>query len=429
MKKLFTTLSLFILGLASAHASVFGVKLGSNGTRQASLSFQTKGQTEFKLEVEGAECAEVQKAGKENFFVAKYLAGPLLPSKEYKYKISDASGNVLKEGSLKTKPDFFDKTPPPDFSFAALGQNYDNEKDFDPPFQTPGGEYEIYNAIAEKRPDFAIWMQGASILRPADRDSISGIAARFSHAFSLEEIQKMLGSFPNYAVFNARGAKSADGMSANKHEVRKVFEAFWQNPEGDMPEFKNYSFTYADVEFFVLDDFSARETLDYRSEKPRVLGQKQIKWLMNSLSRSNAKFKVIVMGSPIMNPVESPENFTAAASERKELLDFLLAKKTCGVLCISAGKGYGEVTRMVRAGGYPILDVTVPVLTGRPKNESEKEMNYFRMPNSGTFKRAFCVFKVEGPENSRSIKISFYDSKGEETFTSTVTQEDLYKFE
>ena len=114
--------------------------------------------------------------------------------------------------------------------------------------------------------------------------------------------------------------------------------------------------------------------------------------------------------------------------ERKEIMDFLLAKKIGGIVFLSANKGYGEITRLVRAGAYPIVDATTAPLTNRPAAEIE-ELNYFRMPGSGITKRAFLQVKIDGTENERAISFTFIDSKGKPLFSTSIKEAELYKFE
>ena len=124
---------------------------------------------------------------------------------------------------------------------------------------------------------------------------------------------------------------------------------------------------------------------------------------------------------------EEYENRDAEA-ERKQLMDFLALNKIGGVVMLSANKPYGEITRHVRSNGYPILDVTAGPLTGRPATEIG-EMNYFRMPSSAMLKRSFAQVKIDGAENARVITFTFFDSKGNAGFSTSLKESDLYKFE
>lgn len=202
----------------------------------------------------------------------------------------------------------------------------------------------------------------------------------------------------------------------------------WANPTSGAGGAKSYSFQYADAEFFVLDDCSNRSYLDYRNSRPAYLGERQLEWLMGALQNSKANFKFVVMSSPFANPANSRDNFAFSADERKRLSEFLVFSKIPGIVFLSANKPFGELSRLVRAGGYPIYDLTAGPLTGRPIEEVT-EMNYFRVPSSAITKRSFAIVKIDGPENDRAVTFSFFDSKGAQLFSTTVKLSELKKFD
>ncbi len=344
----------------------------------------------------------------------------LEPNTEYKYVVDGVSG------SFKTKPDYLGRTPPPDFSFVVLGDNYINDEKYDPPFKKNGDEFDIYKSLLATNPTFAIWVGTQNSLRNADIGSKSGIFNRLLQARLSPLMKKLFNTIPNYSVPNADIIPDASSPSASYK--MEAFDKLWANPQGVEKTSRAYSFSYADIDFFVLDDFSNRSNLDYAEDRPRLLGKTQLKWLFTALLNSKATFKFIVMNTPIANPVNGRDNFTFAAEERNALLGFLSDKKIEGVIMLSGKKGYGEITKLVRAGAYPIYEATSAPLTARPSNEVH-EMNYFRVPSSTMLKRAFTQIKIEGAEGSRVAVISFFDSKGKAGFSLSIKESDLRKFE
>ena len=344
----------------------------------------------------------------------------LEPNTEYKYIVNGITG------SFKTKPDYLDRTPPPDFTFVALGNNYINDKKYDLPFKTEGDEYEIFQSVCSTKPAFALWVGTQNVLRNADIGSSTAIFNRLLQARTNEHSKKLFNSTANYGVPNAD--KIADSTSNGAFGKITAFDRLWANPKSTEKTSRAYSFSYADADFFVLDDFSNRTNLDYGDARPKMLGQAQMNWLFNALANSKATFKFIVMNTPIANPVENAENFTFASEERKALLAFLSEKKIEGVLMISGKKGYGEITKLIRAGAYPIYELTTTPLTDRPAKEI-KEMNYFRVPSSATLKRGFSQIKIEGKEGARTVTFTFFNSKGEQGFSHTIKESELKKFE
>ncbi len=344
---------------------------------------------------------------------------------EYQYQVLDTQNKVEVKGKFKTAPDYKDRTPPPDFSFAVLGSNYVNDKPFDVPFRTNGSEYEIFNAVAKAKPNFVVWANGADTLRPADMGSQEAMTYRFSKSRKVAEAQNVLNNFANYGVManQAFGDKNADKFSPTAKNAKTTFKKFWSIPQSN-DDALYYYFSYSDADFFVLDTCSQRSNLDYKEYMPEILGKKQLQWLMANLNNSTAKFKIIVVNSPLTNPVKSKAHFTFAEKERKAILDFLVLKKITGVVVVSANKDFSEITRFVRAGGYPLHEATVGAFTNRPAKEVS-EMNYFRVPNSAITVRSFMLVKIDGAENDRRISMSFINSKGEQLFNLTLKESEL----
>lgn len=267
-------------------------------------------------------------------------------------------------------------------------------------------------------------------LRNADESSESAKFLRGVSARDLGEVKDLISKFPNYGVAarNSFYGKNNDSNSANIADASCAFDMLWANPAARPGGAKAYSFQYADAEFFVLDDCTNRSYLDYRENRPSYLGDAQLNWLMGALQNSKANFKFVVLNSPFANPVATRDNFAFSANERKILSDFLVFAKIPGVVFLSANKPYGELSRLIRAGGYPLYDLTVGPLTGRPVDEIA-EMNYFRVPSSSITKRSFAMVKVDGPEDDRAVTFAFFDSKGGQLFSSTVKLSELKKFE
>lgn len=353
------------------------------------------------------------------------VASNLLPDTKYEYAIKSADGKILTTGSFKTKPDFEGRKPAPDFSFVVFGGCWDNEQVFDPSFRTNGGEYEIFDVALKTSPAFAVWADGATQLRRADEDSKSGIFARYTHARNQKELSNFISNVSNYGVFSKNAVSTKSNISGKtKTNAIDAFTQFWNNPESPSDKSQYYTFEYSDTQFFILDDTSNRNTLDYKENRPSFLADEQLKWLFSALKASTAKFKIVVMNSPVLNPAKTEGNFTNAETERNALLDFCAEQKITGLIFISSGKPYGEITRLVSASSYPLFDVTAGSTTARPV-ESTDELNFFRVPNSGTFTRSFVKVDVSGTENSREIKFTFIDSKGNTGFSQTIKESEL----
>jgi alkaline phosphatase D len=128
-------------------------------------------------------------------------------------------------------------------------------------------------------------------------------------------------------------------------------------------------FSYSDVDFFLTDDRYFRsepEMRDSAEGKPLLsktfFGAVQMGWLQNSLLSSQATFKITVVGSQVLNPLNKGECMQAYPFERCELLDFLGAHKINRVF-------FSPETSIIRSnkGGkarpYPLYEVIISPYT------------------------------------------------------------------
>ena len=176
-----------------------------------------------------------------------------------------------------------------------------------------------------KYPAFMIWLGNNIYLREADWGSRSGMLARYRHNRAQPELQPLMASVPSVATWSSHdfGPPGADRYFLGQNHAREAFRTYWPNPEYGLDEDLGLacSVRWGDAEFFILDDRSFRDLTSLSAERKQILGEAQAKWLLESLKKSTATFKVIVMGSPFLNPVETPEHYSAAKTERDKLLE------------------------------------------------------------------------------------------------------------
>ena len=420
--KTFSTLTIFALATTSAMAIESATLLHTDCT-QANFCVVTKAENQISVNVKNIADGQTisLKVNPTSQKFTKFAVDGLQPNTQYEYELS--AKNKVK-GKFKTSPDFKGRTPPPDFSFVVLGKNYVNDAKFDPPFRTNGGEFEIFEQAFKVSPNFAIWANGADTLRNADVGSESAMLSRFAKSRELKQAQNLLQNVPNYGVMSAEASSVAlpEKHSATAKNAQNAFEKIWTLPQKNAGNY--YSFSYSDADFFVLDTCTARSNLDYNQFVPEILGKEQLNWLMANLAASKANFKFVVLNIPLTNPAKNDKNFTYAPKERKALMDFLTFKKIEGVIVVSANKDCAEVTRFIRAGAYPLVEITAGAFTNRPASDTN-EMNYFRMPNSLTKVRSFVSIKVDGTETDRQATISIINSKGDTLFSTIVKQSEL----
>lgn len=403
--------------------------LASCDMREASIWIMAKPNSKLKISSNGK--TSHMAANGDGIAVARLNA--LKPNTEYACEISYADGKSQSVPvKVKTIPDYEKRTPPPDFKFAVIGKVHTNDAIFDEPFKTPGGEYEIFGAVKNQKPNAVIWANNGASFRTADYGSLSGMKARYRFERANPALKELLACAPNYAVIgeDSYGAPDSDKNLWNKKDSVEAFKSFWSNPSFGIGSRENLAsfFRYGDAEVFLLDDSTMRNNLDHKNSRPEMLGEEQLNWLLASLKKSKAKFKIVVCNSPITNPVEEKGNFAFFKRERKDLLDFINENKIGGVVFVSAKKDYAEITRMVRAGAHDLIEITAGPATARPAKNAT-EVNFFRSIGSLILERSFATISFTGEESDRELKIDFFNSKGENLLSQTIKASELYKFE
>lgn len=408
-----------------------GPMVGAAEMREATLWLQTSESAEVKAfywpkdDPTDRRQTQTVQTRIEQACTATLTAGPLEPGTQYEYAIviNDRPVTLNYPATFQTLPDYKDRTPPPDFKVAVASGNYVNDAPYDPPNRIPGGDYHIYLSILATRPNMMLWLGNHIYLREADWNSRSGILARYTQSRSTPELQPLLASVHHVGIWGEHdfGAPGADKFSIMAPISREAFLNFWPHPPHGLPN-NDGLFTYlrwSDVDFFILDDRTFRNLTPQTDRHREILGETQLKWLIESLRRSQATFKVVVMSSPILNPGDDPRNFSAAPGEREKLLDAIKNHRINGVLFISGGRDHGELTKMVWANAPDMYDATVGVLTGRPASDT-RELNYFRVPGTTVFKRHFALLEFSGPENNRQVTLSYRDADGNVLWTRTL---------
>ena len=306
--------------------------------------------------------------------VARLVADEVAPGRRYGYELWIDGARVERPYPLRfqAKPAlrFFrgaGQAPPaaPTVRVAAGSCYYANDPD-DPQGWNPGGEYAIFEAIRAERPDLMLWLGDNVYMRDVDWTSRTGLIRRYSYTRAVPELQPLLGSVHHYATWDDHdyGPNDSDRSYRDKELSREVFRLFWGNPSHGVEGSPGITtrFTWADVEFFLLDDRWNRSPNLRHTGPRRMLGEAQIEWLIDALAGSSASFKVVVNGGQVLNPARVAETYANFPEEREELLRRIATERVRGVLFLSGDRHFSELSRLERPGSYPLHDFTVSPL-------------------------------------------------------------------
>ncbi|MDH3710051.1 MAG: alkaline phosphatase family protein [Cyclobacteriaceae bacterium] len=317
---------------------------------------------------------------------------------------------------------------PPDFSFALGSCNYINETITDRPGDPYGGGYEIFENIRAQEPDFMVWLGDNVYLREADWNSRRGILERYTHTRSVPEVQPLLGSVHHYAIWDDHdyGPNDSDRSYWNKEITTETFKLFWGNPNYNVTGAGGITgtFYWGDVQFFLIDDRYFRAPNNDMDSTKSLMGEAQLQWLKDALTYSRAAFKFICIGGQVLNTGAVFENYATYPVERKKLLEAIADSGAWGVIFLTGDRHHTELSKLDRAGLYPLYDFTVSPLTSSSHTPDEGE-NSLTQEGTLVTQRNFGVVKVSGPRKERVLILEIRDVSGELLWEKKLTTKDL----
>lgn len=366
--------------------------------------------------------------------IAHIQVSGLLPGRVYEYELYLNGERVAFPYRLmfRTPPLWQWRSAPPTFRVAAGSCAFINDSLVDRPGPPYGGDYEIFESIANLQPELMLWLGDNVYFREADWDSHYGMAARYTHDRALPQLQRLLATVHHYAIWDDHdyGPNDSDRSFVHKHIARQTFTNFWCNPaygiDGTGTGGITTSFSWGDVDFFLLDNRFWRTPNRLRSEPRTILGKEQFRWLREALVSSRATFKVVVIGGQVLNPTPVFETYAnCAPEEREELLNFLQQERIPGVIFLSGDRHFTELSRLERPGLYPLYELTVSPLTASPFRRAAQEPNPLRVPGTLVTERNFAVLEFTGESSNRQLQIRVYNSKGRLLWERTIRAAEL----
>ena len=368
---------------------------------------------------------------KKTGFVAKLIADQVMPGKKYNYEIFINNIKVSRdyEMEFQTQQLWKWRTDPPDFKFVIGSCNYVNEPKFDRPGEPYGSNFEIFNSINKKNPDFMLWLGDNTYLRESDWNSRTGFIKRYSHTRALRELQPLLASTHHYATWDDHdyGPNNSDGSFWLKETASEIFKLFWTNPNYDVTGKGGITglFQWSDVDFFLMDNRYHRTSNNNFTEDRQILGKDQIDWLINALTFSQATFKFIAIGGQVISSGAVYENYANYPEERKYLLDKIREAKIEGVIFLDGDRHHTVLSKMQENEDvYPLYDLTCSSLTAGV-NDDDESYNIYSLKETLVGENNFGMLNVTGPANNRVLIIKIFDKDGQELWKKSISANDL----
>lgn len=362
-------------------------------------------------------------------FTAKYILDDVLPGRTYEYRVFVNGKEVSFDEPLKFKTlvDWRYRQDPPEFTILAGSCSYFNEESADRPGKPYGGDYQIFEHMADMKADLMLWLGDNVYTRPVDYGSRRGFLHRYTHDRSTPQLQRFLRTGSHIAIWDDHdfGPNDANGSYIGKPWAHEAFRLFWANPplmNFGCEQSIASAFEFNDVHIFLLDNRSFRTEVMNNGEH-QIFGREQLDWLINNLKYSDAPFKLVCAGGQILSDAKVFENFANYEQERAYLLRRIEEENIKGVIFMTGDRHHSEICVMKNGKGNVLYDITASPLTSGAVTKKVED-NSFRLPGSLIQQRNFVALKFSGPQKNRTLDITFYDSNGRKIFSHTVKEKD-----
>ncbi len=353
---------------------------------------------------------------REKAYAMDLIADHVEPGTTYEYRVLVNGEPVTFKEPLRFRTQALWKFrgDAPEFTLATGSCAYINEPAYDRPGKPYGDGYGIFNSMADQKPDIMLWLGDNIYLREPDWATWSGFMHRYTHMRSLPEMQRLLRGTHHYAIWDDHdfGPNDADGSFVGAEMARDAFDVFWPNPPGKVQGIGGIttSFSYADVDFFLLDDRTFRIPPDVVTDSATMLGHAQIDWLIRALKYSDATFKIIALGGQFLNSAAVYETYSMYPRERQRILDRLNAEGITGVVFLTGDRHHSVLCKLDLPNGQPVYDLTVSPLTSGV--HEPKEANTHAVEGTVVAQRNFATLRFSGPRKARVLTITIRDEQG-----------------
>lgn len=368
---------------------------------------------------------------KDEAFTARLIADSIEPGHHYSYQLFFNNNPVkLPYATLFSTPPIWRwRSNPPDFTMLTGSCAYINQPEYDRSGKPYGGDYRIFNHMADRKADLMLWLGDNLYLREPDWNSWTGIVKRYTHTRSLLELQLFLASTQHYAIWDDHdyGPDNSNKSFFNKNETLKAFRMFWGNPTygtGDI-EGAITSFQWSDADFFLVDNRWYRDPDELDKANKTILGEKQLGWLLENLVTSKATFKIVAMGGQFLSDANTAELYSANGfeGEREEIIEFIYKYNIKNVIFITGDVHYSEISVLKQKGKPTIYDFTFSALTAGPNTSGGSWKNSLRVPGTVAMERNYGMIKFSGPAEARKVTVSCFNSDDKKLWEQVFSQE------
>lgn len=342
--------------------------------------------------------------------------------------------------SLLSHTLFAQGAPAKDFSFVTGSCAYLNRSQEDKEGVKYEGDTSIFYSLSKMDADFMLWLGDNWYLDEIETRTVEGLRNKAKSQRSSPLLQRISKAMPEYAIWDDHdyGPNNAGIAFPLKEESRNIFIDTWKNNPSFGEDNKGVytSFHHGDALFILLDArwwrsddkdpdylFSLK-TIPNGSKK--MLGDQQMKWLKELLLKDTSRFKIIVNGSQVLNPLAKGDCLIHFPVEYADLLSFIHNNHVNGILFLSGDRHFSEIIGLKRKDDYPLYDITVSSLTASTDHPRGREKhNKYRVKGSLIEAYNYAQFSFSGTGKNRALVVTYFNKNGKPFYHWGIKADDL----
>lgn len=395
-----------LVGHVDANSAYLWARLPRVGTYRVVLRDESRGES-------SSPPTATAEATPDSDLTARFKFTRLKPGIQYRYELSDESGQKLADGRFRTAPD---PTQPARVSLAFGSCAKEDE-----------GSRAIWRQMAAEEVDGVLLMGDTPYI---DSTDLATQRRRYHEFAAVPEYQQLLAARPHWGTWDDHdfGKNDCDGTLPGKENSRHAFceyRALRSYGEKDAGIYT--SFRWGPMEVWLLDTrwFSATEKSFADAEQPTLLGRAQWEWLQRTLKDSTAPFKVLASGC-IWDDKQNREkdDWGTYHYERQAVFDFIRRERIGGVTLFG---GDIHVTRLLKypaeeTVGYPLVQFISSPIHGSviPElNTPHPSLVY-----SAVAPHTFLKLTADSTGSVPTLTAEFVDRQGQRLFETFVLTAD-----
>ncbi len=281
----------------------------------------------------------------------------------------------------------------------------------------------IFPQMATEDAEFMLWL-GDMVYLPYDLDTLIAYDTYMRYSTQSPKRNQLFQSFFHFGMWDDHdySYNNATADYSDKAYTASLFKYWLPNPNYEHPGKTGgiyHSYKYRDVEFFNTD-------VRYYKTYNDHLGQEQLDWLKQRLLQSNATFKFIQVGTPVLERKIDDSNTETTmwqTGERAELFEFIYDNNIEGVIFLTGDLHRSHFVKYNPGcnSTYPFYEFMSSPLTSGQSGAHTVYSGVFYESNAHSYGK----ISVTGPAGNRSVRLEQRNVSGTVLGSFSINEDEL----